>query len=191
MVTIGNSQARNKASEMTLAEWQKIRVFTEKAKNTQEEFGAIDAWFAIFELMGAAEADLDRLSKPAMYQLLIDFNKDEIMPQYVRVYEFEGRKYEAYKEGEDFVFSARSSAVLDRIVKQGKDVTFEEIVASIFLDVTKTRETHYTVEHVQEKAADFSGMRADFALPYVAMYSKDVAEVLKMKIQNEPTAEME
>lgn len=184
MIKVGKSDVRSLAKEMTLKEWEVVREMTKRVSDKGDEFGAIDAWFQIFEMLGASESDTDRLKGSELLDLIVEFNKDEVERVFARTVVLNGKVYEAYAEGEEFVMTGKTMAVIERIAKVDGEVTFAQILAAIFKDTEMTRAEHYDVAHVKHKAQFFGEMQADIALPYLADFGIEIAEILKVKEAN-------
>lgn len=191
MITVGRSEVRNLAKEMTLNEWENVRKQTEKVANKSEPFGAIDAWFNIFQMLGADEDDLDTLKSTEFLELIVQFNKEEIEKKFQRTIEINGRTYEAYKEGKEFVLNGKTMAVVERIVKKKGNATFADILAAVFKDSQFSNAEHYDENHVLTKAELFGEVRADIALPYLAEFGVEIAGILKIKEEHGITGELE
>lgn len=181
MIKVGKSKVRNLAKELTLKEWEVVRVLIERVQEPADDLGAIDAFNEIFQMLGATEEDCDELTASELYRCIQEFKQDKIDNKFERTIKLKGKTFEAYEAGKKFILNGKKMGLIERFVKAYGSITFPEMLAALFKDKDATVEEHFDIENLRERAVLFESAKASVAAPYLATLGVEITEIVKLK----------
>jgi hypothetical protein len=167
----------------TLEEYEKIQTFRERALDSGEEYGNINAWENILEVCGMSKSEFWDMT-PAEFRELINritFEGVKKHPQKIKV---KGVQFIAYDPGKKFRVTAPEAAAIERMAKAKGGIKFSEIMAALLMREGETREEKISTKNMNEKAAILKDMIAAEAMPFLASWAEACAEVLKIGLKD-------
>jgi hypothetical protein len=178
MITILGYEVPNTIDELTIEQFDRLNNI-----EAQKDLDSIEKWIMKFVYLGIPEEAFEDITLGELQKHMIDYNADFVLPtekQYEVV--IDGYTYTAKEE-----ISAKEMSLIEKSWKHNLGNFSADSLAIIFKRNDLTRNEHYTLAHLKQKAKLFREMKASLAVPFVA----EIIKSLTTSVDNALTKELE
>jgi hypothetical protein len=171
MILIDGKEVFNKASEMTLKQYEDVNVILNN-KHTD----STEKYIKVFKYFGVDEEYLDNLDFKEFAEFVRQFSQSEkVEIEKIKEFELNGYTYKSFDE--DFKISVKDLKEIEKAFSNERHIC--QLMAIFFKRTDLSNKEHYTPAHIKEKAKLFRLLNAEFCVPYLFELGKMFAKQLE------------